>query len=264
MLSFITLAISTMLYQNPQAPVEERVEDLLGRMTLEEKVGQMNQCVGVEHFRSNMGTLTEEDLLTNTAQAFYPGLVPEDLLKLTREGKIGSFLHVLTVEEANQLQREAMKSRLAIPIIFGIDAIHGNANAPDNTVYPTNIGLACSFDTDMAHKIARQTAREMRAMNMHWTFNPNVEVARDPRWGRCGETFGEDPLLVTRMGVEQVKGYQGNLDSENDVLACVKHFVGGSQPENGTNGAPFDCSERTIREVFSRRSKPVSMPVLCR
>lgn len=250
MLSFITLAISTMLYQNPQAPVEERVEDLLGRMTLEEKVGQMNQCVGVEHFRSNMGTLTEEDLLTNTAQAFYPGLVPEDLLKLTREGKIGSFLHVLTVEEANQLQREAMKSRLAIPIIFGIDAIHGNANAPDNTVYPTNIGLACSFDTDMAHKIARQTAREMRAMNMHWTFNPNVEVARDPRWGRCGETFGEDPLLVTRMGVEQVKGYQGNLDSENDVLACIKHFVGGSQPENGTNGAPFDCSERTIREVF--------------
>lgn len=237
-------------YQNPQAPVADRVEDLLSRMTLEEKVGQMNQCVGVEHFRSNMATLTEDDLKTNTANAFYPGYVPEDLERLTREGLIGSFLHVLTIEEANHLQRQAMQSRLGIPVIFGIDAIHGNCNAPDNTVYPTNLGLACSFDPAMAYTIARQTAREMRAMNMHWTFNPNVEVARDARWGRCGETFGEDPYLVTLMGIESVKGYQGNMDSTDDVLACIKHFVGGSQALNGTNGAPLDISERTLREVF--------------
>jgi len=101
----------------------------------------------------------------------------------------------------------------------------------------------------MAYKIARQTAREMRAMNMHWTFNPNVEVARDPRWGRVGETYGEDPYLVTLLGVETVKGYQGEL-GKDDVIACVKHFVGGSQPINGTNGAPTDLSERTLREVF--------------
>ncbi|MDE6463764.1 MAG: beta-glucosidase, partial [Muribaculaceae bacterium] len=237
-------------YQNPQLPVEDRVADLVSRMTLEEKVGQMNQCVGVEHFRSNMGTLTEEELHTNTANAFYPGMEPSDLEQLAKDGLVGSFLHVLTIEEANSLQRLALQSRLGIPLIFGIDAIHGNANAPDNTVYPTNLGLACAFDPALAYTIARQTAREMRAMNMHWTFNPNVEVARDPRWGRCGETYGEDPCLVSRLGVESVRGYQGDLDSTDDVLACIKHFAGGSQSLNGTNGAPFDVSERTLREVF--------------
>ena len=238
------------VYKDSTAPVESRVEDLLSRMTLEEKVGQMNQFVGVEHIKTNSAVMTEEELKNNTANAFYPGITEKDVERWTEEGLIGSFLHVLTVKEANYLQSLAMKSRLQIPIIFGIDAIHGNANAPDNTVYPTNIGLACSFDTGMAYKIARETAREMRAMNMHWTFNPNVEVARDPRWGRVGETYGEDPYLVTLMGVESVKGYQGNLNSSDDVLACIKHFVGGSQPINGTNGSPTDLSERTIREVF--------------
>ncbi len=238
------------LYKDPSAPIKDRVEDLLKCMTLEEKVGQMNQYVGLEHIRTAGRTLTEAQLKNNTAQAFYPGITDKDVAALTEQGLIGSFLHVLTIKEANELQHLAMKSRLQIPILFGIDAIHGNANAPDNTVYPTNIGLASSFDTALAYKIARQTAAEMRAMNMHWTFNPNVEVARDARWGRCGETYGEDPYLVSQMGVQAVKGYQGNLDSENDVLACVKHFVGGSEPINGTNGAPADLSERTLREVF--------------
>jgi beta-glucosidase len=238
------------LYKDPSAPIVDRVEDLMRRMTLDEKVGQMNQFVGLEHIREAEKNLTAEQLKTNTAQAFYPGVSTDDISRWTKQGLIGSFLHVLTLKEANELQHLAMSSRLQIPIIFGIDAIHGNANAPDNTVYPTNIGLASSFDLSMAYKIARQTAAEMRAMNMHWTFNPNVEVARDARWGRCGETFGEDPYLVSQMGVQLVKGYQGNLDSQNDVLACVKHFVGGSEPINGTNGSPADLSERTLREVF--------------
>ena len=237
------------LYKDASAPVEKRVEDLLGRMTLEEKVGQMNQFVGLEHIRKNEASLSEEDLKNNTANAFYPGFSADSVAEWTKKGLVGSFLHVLTLEEANYLQSLAMQSRLAIPVIFGIDAIHGNANAPDNTVYPTNIGLASSFDLGLAYRIARETAAEMRAMNMHWTFNPNIEVARDPRWGRVGETFGEDPYLVSLMGVETVKGYQGDLSSD-DVLACIKHFVGGSQPINGTNGSPTDLSERTIREVF--------------
>ena len=239
----------TPLYKDASAPVEKRVEDLLGRMTLEEKVGQMNQFVGLEHIRKNEASLSEEDLKNNTANAFYPGFSADSVAEWTKKGLVGSFLHVLTLDEANYLQSLAMQSRLAIPVIFGIDAIHGNANAPDNTVYPTNIGLASSFDLGLAYRIARETAAEMRAMNMHWTFNPNVEVARDPRWGRVGETFGEDPYLVSLMGEETVKGYQGDLSSD-DVLACIKHFAGGSQPINGTNGSPTDLSERTIREVF--------------
>ena len=160
------------LYKDASVPVEKRVEDLLSRMTLEEKVGQMNQFVGLEHIRKNEASLSEEDLRNNTANAFYPGFSADSVADWTRKGLVGSFLHVLTIEEANYLQSLAMQSRLAIPVIFGIDAIHGNANAPDNTVYPTNIGLAGTFDLDLAYRIARETAAEMRAMNMHWTFNP--------------------------------------------------------------------------------------------
>ncbi len=238
------------LYRDASAPVEKRVEDLLSRMTLEEKIGQMNQFVGIEHIKANSAVMSEEDLKNNTANAFYPGFSEKDIEHWAEQGLIGSFLHVLTLKEANYLQSLALKSRLQIPVIFGIDAIHGNAYAPDHTVYPTNINLACSFDTLMAKQIARETAEEMRAMNMHWTFNPNVEVARDARWGRVGETYGEDPYLVSRLGVATVEGYQQNLDSDKDVLACIKHFAGGSEPINGTNGAPTDLSERTLREVF--------------
>lgn len=238
------------LYKNPKASVAQRVDDLLARMTLEEKVGQMNQLVGIEHFKQYSTSMTAEELATNTANAFYPGVTVHDMEAWTRRGLVSSFLHVLTLEEANHLQKLNMQSRLQIPLLIGIDAIHGNAKCKGNTVYPTNIGLASSFDVDMAYKIARQTAEEMRAMNMHWNFNPNVEVARDGRWGRCGETFGEDPYLVTLMGVATNKGYQRNLDNAQDVLGCVKHFVGGSYAINGTNGAPCDVSERTLREVF--------------
>ena len=234
-------------YKDPNAPIEKRVEALLSQMTIEEKVGQMNQFCGVVHV-SNMDKKAQAD--NQDAQGYYPGINADTLRKWTKQGLIGSYLHVLTPEEAVELQTLAMQSRLGIPLIFGIDAIHGNCLAPDNTSYPTSIGLACSFDTEMAYKIARQTAKEMRAMNMHWTFNPNVDVARDARWGRVGETFGEDPYLVSAMGLASVNGYQGDMQGGDDVLACAKHLIAGSQSINGGNAVPTDVSERTLYEVF--------------
>ena len=234
-------------YKDPTAPIEKRVESLLSQMTLEEKVGQMNQFCGVRHVeqRDKKAQADNQD-----AQGYYPGINADTLRKWTKEGRIGSYLHVLTPEEANELQELAMSSRLGIPLILGIDAIHGNCLAPDNTSYPTSIGLACSFDPEMAYKIARQTAKEMRAMNMHWTFNPNIDVARDARWGRCGETFGEDTYLVSKMGLALVNGYQGDMQGNDDVLACIKHCIADSQPVNGANHAPSDISERTLHEIF--------------
>ena len=243
-------------YKDASAPVDKRVEDLLSQMTLEEKVGQMNQFVGLDMMEQTKAKkISRKEMVQGDEFAYYPGYPTDTIISMIKSGQVGSFLHVQTLKEANELQRWAMESRLGIPILFGIDAIHGNAFCPDNTVYPTNIGLASSFDLQMAYKIARQTAREMRAMNMHWTFNPNIEVARDARWGRCGETFGEDPYLVGMMGAETVKGYQGALGGDDvpvneSVIACIKHLVGGSQPVNGTNCAPAEITERTLRDVF--------------
>jgi len=235
----------TPIYKNPSLPIPVRVTDLLCRMTLEEKVGQMNQLVGVNHIRTNDGLLSPEEIIAHNALACYPGFTADSIEALTRQGLVGSYLHVVTLTEANYLQSLAMQSKLGIPILFGIDAIHGNAKFSGCTVYPTNIGMACSFDTAMAYRIAKETAQEMRACNMSWTFNPDVEIARDPRWGRCGETYGEDPYLVSQMGTQTVRGYE-----QNGVLSCIKHFVAGGQSANGSNGAPTDISERSLHEMF--------------
>ncbi|SOD12086.1 glycoside hydrolase family 3 N-terminal domain-containing protein [Pedobacter xixiisoli] len=251
LVSFAFIAEKTpIIYKDASQPVEKRVEDLLKRMTLEEKVAQMNQFVGLEHMRSAEKDLTAEELSNNTARGFYPGLTSKDIGALNEKGLVGSFLHVLTAEEANDLQKMAQKSRLQIPLLIGIDAIHGNAQVSGCTVYPTNIGLASAFDPALVEKISRETAIEMRATGSHWNFNPNIEIARDPRWGRVGETFGEDTYLVTQLGVACVKGYQGaDFTGTDKVLACIKHFMGGT-PINGTNGAPADLSERTMREIY--------------
>lgn len=240
------------LYKNTKLPIEKRVTDLLQRMTLEEKVAQMCQYVGPGHIRETQERFKGQKVSKNDdAYGFYPNLSINDLYKLTEEGKVGSFLHVVTAEEANQLQELAMKSRLQIPLIIGIDAIHGNALVSGTTVYPTPIGQAASFDPNLVEKLSRESALEVRATGAHWTFTPNIDVARDARWGRTGETFGEDPYLVSRMGVATIKGYQGtDFTGEDKVIACAKHLIAGSEPSNGTNAAPMDVSERTLREVY--------------
>ena len=240
------------LYKDVRQPIGKRVDDLMQRMTLEEKVAQMCQYVGPEHIRETQERFKGTKVAKNDdAYGFYPNLSINDLYRMTEEGKVGSFLHVVTAEEANLLQKFAMRSRLQIPLIIGIDAIHGNALVNGTTVYPTPIGQASSFDLELIEKLSRESALEVRATGAHWTFTPNIDVARDARWGRTGETFGEDPYLVTRMGVATIKGYQGENCLGSDVaLACAKHLIAGSEPSNGTNAAPMDVSERTLREVY--------------
>lgn len=240
------------VYLDAKAKVEDRVNDLLGRMTLKEKVAQMCQYVGFQHIReAEERRMNPKQLKSSDAWAFYPGLTTNDIEDMVSRGEIGSFLHVLSSAEANKLQRLALKSRLRIPLLMGIDALHGNGMISGSTIYPSPIGLSCTWDTTLVRKTAEQTALEMRIAGFHWAFSPNLDIARDARWGRIGETFGEDTHLVTAMGVAIIKGLQGDtLNGNQHVMACAKHLVAGSEPINGLNVAPTDLSDRTLWDIY--------------
>ena len=242
---------SESIYLNSNYSDQERVEDLLSRMTIEEKVAQMCQYVGLNYLSSeNESSLTEE-ILNSDSKASYKGFLKKDIAQMVVDGKIGSFLHVLIPKESNILQALALKSRLKIPLIIGIDAIHGNGMVKGTTVYPSPISVSSSFNDSFAYQIGKQTAIEIRAAGSHWAFTPNIDVLRDPRWGRVGETFGEDPLLVSNMGSSMING----LQETNKVIACAKHFIAGSEPVNGLNSSPMDISDRNMREIFLKPFK---------
>jgi len=242
---------SESIYLDSNYSDQERVEDLLTRMTLEEKVAQMCQYVGLNYLSSeNESSLTEE-ILNSDSKASYKGFLKKDIAQMVVDGKIGSFLHVLEPQESNILQALALKSRLKIPLIIGIDAIHGNGMVKGTTVYPSPITISSSFTDTLAYQVGIQTAKEIRAAGSHWAFTPNIDVLRDPRWGRVGETFGEDPLLVSNMGSSMIKG----LQETNKVIACAKHFIAGSEPVNGLNASPMDLSDRNMREIYLKPFK---------
>jgi beta-glucosidase len=239
------------LYLDAKQPVDARVKDLMGRMTLEQKIAQMCQYVGLAHMREAEKNVSEQELLNGHARGFYKGLHSEGVERMVKQGVIGSFLHVLEVEEANHLQKLAEQSPLKIPLLLGIDAIHGNGLMSGSTIYPSPITMASTFAPSLIAQSFRQTALEMRAVGMHWAFSPNIEVARDPRWGRVGESFGEDPFLVTQMGIAAVNGLQMHVfDRDKSVLACIKHLTGGGIGNNGTNAAPVEIGEGELRNVF--------------
>ena len=232
-------------WHDASLPAEKRVKLLLKEMTLEEKVGQMCQYVGPCYVPPDQGSPYKN------IDASDENLGDPDLADRVREGKVGSFMHVLTGEEAHALQVLASESRLAIPLLYGIDAIHGNGLRAGCTVYPTNINLASTFRPEIMEEIGAQTAIEMRKTGMVWTFSPNLDVARDARWGRMGETFGEDPWLVSQMGKYMIWGLQGRERnySEGKVMACAKHLIAGGEPFGGLNASPMDISERKLREL---------------
>ena len=238
-------------YKDSNLSDEERANDLLSRMTLVEKVGQMCQYVGIEHVKKSEKYLSIEEMQAGDAHGFYPNLHSSKMPEMIRRGEIGSFLHVVDPEEANQLQEYARESRLAIPLIIGIDAIHGNGLVRGSTIYPAPLSMASTWNTDLVRQAAQETALEMRVNGSHWAFSPNIDIARDARWGRVGETFGEDPYLVSEMGVAIINGLQqGDFKGDNKVLANAKHFVAGSDPVNGLNLSPMDVSMRSLRQDY--------------
>lgn len=205
--------------------VDARVQALLSRMTLEEKAAQM-------------------------VQVPYAFVGREEALRWARLGA-GSFLHVLG-DDAREIQRTAtQESRLGIPVIFGIDAIHGHGLNDHATIFPTQLAAACSFDPEVAYAMGQVTAREVATDGLHWTFSPVLCLGRDTRWGRVNETFGEDPYLAGEMGAAIIRGYQGEdwADGEH-ILACAKHYIGYGEAVGARDACDTEMTYRKLREVF--------------
>ena len=208
--------------------ITERVDSLLALMTLEEKAGQLNQLSFGIGFGPNVKST-----------------VPDEYKNLIREGKIGSFLNALGAEFTGDLQKIAVtESRLKIPLIFGYDVIHGF-----KTTFPVPIGQAATWQPEMVEMSTHYQALEASSAGVHWTFSPMVDIARDPRWGRIMEGSGEDPYLGSLMAAASVRGYQGNL-SENNIIACAKHYAGYGGAEGGRDYNTVDISERTFQDVY--------------
>src|SRR5918911_1136574 len=204
--------------------VERKIDALLARMTLEEKLGQLQQLGGDVGGRANA-----------------------DLYDIARRGLLGSTLGVRGARNTNDLQRAAVGgSRLKIPLIFGFDVIHGY-----RTIFPIPLGEAASFDPSAAERSAYVAATEARAAGVHWTFAPMVDIARDARWGRISEGAGEDPYLGVAMARARVRGFQGSDYSRPDrVVACAKHFVAYGAAESGRDYNTTDMSETRLREIY--------------
>lgn len=208
-------------YLDETLPVQDRIADLLGRMTVEEKVGQMMQ-------------LDARD----------------DLDDHVLRKHVGSILHT-SPERVLRARELTLQTRLQIPLLVGEDCIHGHSFWEGATIFPTQLGMAGSWDADLVEKVARATAVEVAATGIHWTFSPVLCIARDLRWGRVDETFGEDPYLIGELASAMVRGYQGDgLGDPTAILATAKHFAGYSETQGGRDASEADISRRKLRSWF--------------
>ena len=216
-----TYLIFSQPYKNPNIHIEKRINDLLSRMTLKEKIGQMQQY--------NFWKLDDATL------------------KKVTEGKVGSFLNASNKKDKIKLQKAAIeKSRLGIPLIFGRDVIHGY-----KTILPIPLGEAATWNPELVKKGAEIAAQEATENNINWTFAPMIDIARDPRWGRIAESCGEDPFLAGTIGAAMIKGFQGNnLNDNSTIAACAKHYVGYGAAEGGRDYNTTLIPERELRNVY--------------
>jgi beta-glucosidase len=241
------------VYRDPKAPIEQRVEDLLSRMTLEEKVAQIG------------GVWVNKSKIIDAQGRFSPAKASEFIPHGT--GQIGRPMDAMglgdravvpgrsvrnTVEFVNAAQKWATGStRLGIPILFHAEALHGYM-APSGTHFPQAIALASTWDPELIERMFSVVAREVRASGIHLVLAPVIDVGREPRWGRIEETYGEDPFLVGEIGVAAIRGFQGDQIplAPGKVFATLKHMTGHGQPESGTNVGPAVLTERVLRDVF--------------
>jgi len=210
------------------APKETFISELLAKMTIDEKIGQLNLP-------------TSGDITTGQANS-------SDIASKIEQGKVGGLFNIKSVQKIKEVQRIAIeKSRLKIPLLFGMDVIHGY-----ETTFPIPLGLSCSWDMELIEKSARIAAQEASADGINWTFSPMVDISRDPRWGRVSEGSGEDPYLGSQIAKAMVKGYQGDdLSKNNTILACVKHFALYGAPEAGRDYNTVDMSRvRMYNDYF--------------
>src|SRR2546423_15700695 len=221
---FVVLALISPAQTQRPADVEQRVNALLARISVEEKHGQLHQLDG------------------EVGGNFSP-----EHLGLIRKGLLGSTLNVRGAQRTNQVQRVAMnESRLKIPVLFGFDVIHGY-----RTIFPITLAEASSWDPSLAERSAAVAAQEANNAGVRWTFAPMVDIARDPRWGRITEGAGEDPFLGAAFARARVLGFQGHDYSRpGKILACAKHFVAYGAAEGGRDYNTTDMSEYTLREIY--------------
>lgn len=220
--------VDEMKYKDPKQPVAVRVKDLLSRMTLEEKIGQMTQ---IDRSVANANVMKNSFI-----GSVLSGGGSEPLPKATAQDWVNMI---------NEFQKGSLASRLGIPMMYGIDAVHGHNNVYNATIFPHNVGLGCTRDPDLARRIGAATALEIRATGIPYAFAPCIAVCRDPRWGRCYESYSEDPKIVREM-TEIIPGLQGDIPpgarkgvpyvgGKTKVAACAKHFVGDGGTTKGLN-----------------------------
>lgn len=211
----------------PAGDCDSFVSDLMSRMTLEEKVGQLNLPVA------------SSKIVTGDPSS-------QDIMRLIRNSQAGALFNAIGYENLMAFQRAAVnESRLGIPLIFGLDVIHGY-----KTIFPVPLALASSWDMDLVEQTSRAAATESAADGLNWLYGPMVDISRDPRWGRCVESPGEDPYLSSRYAEAAVKGYQGNLSDNTEVLACVKHFALYGASESGRDYSETDMSLERMLNVY--------------
>lgn len=256
-----------------QDDVEKRIENLISKMTLEEKIGQMNQVSFFAVDDKAIAQYSEDDMNTFLERMGIAGgqgqkkpsemtkaekvalirqaaaqMLDNSIIQPVKAGGIGSLLNVTDPEMVNKLQKEAMEnSRLGIPLIIGRDVIHGF-----KTIFPIPLGQAASFSPQIVEEGARVAAVEARSTGVTWTFAPMLDISRDARWGRIAESLGEDPYLAGVLGAAMVKGFQGNgnLNDPNSVAACVKHFVGYGAAEGGRDYNSTNIPPILLRNVY--------------